>query len=302
LVFIGCFISFSIQGGPSGSTNGLYPHSIANHGPSGSTNGLDPDDITNHGPIGSTNGIDPDEIEEENPHGTIPGSTNGIPRNGLINGYEDSGFTHEGASVILNGFTLSAVDSIRENNPDNNLDELLPYLVHCALPPWKSWIGTLNGEETEIWGQAGLAADLEQIPMLPTQQQLISACLLSLVNYFGEHIEISPRNYPSSATTKDEMKDFRVFEGAFFGDIFSEDTTIKKFSCQGTPTRVALAQSGDREWRRCTDPEYDCEMEVVGDCSEVCTEYTDDFGYSQCTGSDGVSYPAINVFLKSKRN
>jgi len=241
----------------------------------------------------------------------IPGSTNGVYPNGLFpnglhpngwlpNGWTPNGFTNNGADVTLTGFTLSAIDSIRENNPpESTLDELIPYLVHCALPPWKSWIGTLNGEETEIWGEMGLAADLDQIPMLPTQQQLVSACLLSLINYFGHHIYVSSRNYPSVAATKDEMKIMDVYEGTFFGDLFSED--VKKFACQGTPTTVALAQSPDREWRRCTDPEYDCGIEVLGDCSVICSQFTEDYGYSQCLGSDGVNYPAINVFL-SKRN
>jgi len=171
-------------------------------------------------------------------------------------------------------------------------------LVNCALPPWKSWIGTLNGEETEIWGVLGLAADLDEIPLLPTQQQLVTACLLASVNYFGEHIEISSRNYPSAGATKDEMKDFGMFEGAFFGDVFAADGDTKKFACQGTPTSVALDHSEDREWRRCTDPEYDCKIEVVGECSDVCSYFTEDYGYSHCLGSDGKSYPAINVFLQ----
>jgi hypothetical protein len=248
---------------------------------------------------GSSNGLFPNGLF---PNGLFPNgwSPNGVYPNGWTpNGWTSNGFTNNGADVTLTGFTLSAIDSFRENNPENTFDELLPYLVHCALPPWKSWVGTLNGEETEIWGELGLAADLDQIPMLPTQQQLVSACLLSLVNYFGHHIYISSRNYPSVAATKDEMKIMDVYEGAFFGDLFSED--VKKFSCLGTPSTVALAQSPDREWRRCTDPEYDCEIEVLGDCSEICSQFTEDYGYSQCLGSDGVNYPALNVFL-SKRN
>jgi len=249
--------------------NGLYPNGLY-------PNGLYPNGIF-------PNGITPNGIT---PNGITP---NGISANGV----------YPNGIVTLTGFTLSAIDSIRENNPDNTLDELIPYLVRCSLPPWKSWIGTLNGEETEIWGELGLAADLDQIPMLPSQQHLLSACLLSLVNYFGHHIFVSSRNYPSVAATKDEMKTMDVYEGAFFGDLFSEE--VKKFACQGTSERVALAQSPDREWRRCTDPEYDCDFEVLGDCSEVCTQFTEDYGYSQCLGSNGVNYPALNVFL-SKRN
>jgi len=235
--------------------------------------------------------------------GAVPPVDNSFVGNSLIgNALVGNRYQINGDQVTLYGFTLSAVDSIRESNPDNTLDELIPYLVHCALPPWKSWIGTLNGEETEIWGVLGLAADLNDLPMLPTQQLLVSACLLSSVNYFGEHIEISTRNYPSAGATNDEMKDFGMFEGAFFGDVFAADGDHKKFACQGTPTSVALDHSEDREWRRCTDPGYDCMIEVVGECSDVCSFFTEDYGYSQCLGSDGKSYPSINVFLQSKGN
>jgi len=222
-------------------------------------------------------------------------TSNGIFPNGFTNnGFTNNGIAPNGATeVTLTGFTLSAIDLIRESNPDNSLDEIIPYLVRCALPAWKSWTGTINDVETEIWGDLGFAADLDLIPMLPFQQKLVSACLLSLVNFFGEHINISARNYPISGATRNEMKDYRVYEGAFFGNVFSG----LKFACQGLPAELALARSPDREWRRCTDTDYDCGMEVMGDCSEVCYSYSDDYGFSHCTGSDGVSYPAINIFL-----
>jgi hypothetical protein len=266
----------------TGSSNGLVPNALLPNGLVG--NGLVGNGLVGNGLIGNA----------------LVGNSligNSLIGNGVLTGYQING-----DQVTLFGFTLSVVDSIREANPDNTLDVLIPYLVHCALPPWKSWIGTLNGEETEIWGVLGLAADLDELPMLPTQQQLVSACLLSSVNYFGEHIEISTRNYPSAGATKDEMKDFRMFEGAFFGDVFAADGDNKKFACQGTPTSVALDHTEDREWRRCTDPGYDCMIEVVGECSDVCSYFIEDYGYSQCLGSDGKSYPAINVFLDSKGN
>jgi len=323
LLLLFTFYLFSSLAHNMGRVNGLDPKIIqdplrrSTSDLLGSVNGLDPEHLDQAEPeltddgfigvdeiasgftdddfigVGSTNGM---SVNSFSPIGAMNGW---MPNSWAPNGWMPNSLTHNGADVILTGFTLSAIDSIRENNPENTLDELIPYLVHCALPPWKSWIGTLNGEETEIWGVLGLAADLDQIPMLPTQQQMFSACLLSFINYFGEHIYVSSRNYPSVAAEKEEMKIMAVYEGAFFGDLFSED--VKKFACQGTPATVALAQSPDREWRRCTDPEYDCGIEVLGDCSEICSQFTEDYGYSQCLGSDGVNYPAINIFL-SKRN
>jgi len=132
--------------------------------------------------------------------------------------------------------------------------------------------------------------------LLPEQELMMSACLLSLVNYFGHHIEISARNYPSSASTKDEMDLWSIYEGAFFGNIFKPDQ--KKFACRGLREDLALERSPDRRWRRCTDPGYNCSMTVVGDCSANCAESADDYGFAICTGSDGVTYPAVNSFLR----
>jgi len=170
-------------------------------------------------------------------------------------------------------------------------------LIHCALPPWKAWTGVINGEETLITGLMGLASDLIDFPMWPEQRFLVSACLLSSINYFGKPIQISNRNNPMLGTEKSEMKDFRVYEGAFFGDIFEDDS--KRFGCRGTRNAVALAQSADRQWRRCTDEGYDCGIEIVGDCIDHCELYSEDYGYSICSGPDGMTYPAINIFLQA---
>jgi len=185
------------------------------------------------------------------------------------------------------------------NKTNYTADEinLLVHLAHCALPPWKSWNVSVNGEYMDMGGNFGFAADLWDFPLLPEQQLFVSACMISLVNFFGKKIQVSGRNMPDAAATDVELSDWPVYEGSFFGNIFSENIT--KYVCQGTPEQEALQQSPDRQWRRCTDfPQYNCEFVFMGKCSEVCSMHFSHYQYSVCTGADGVQYPAMNVFLR----
>jgi hypothetical protein len=257
----------------NGLINGVFPNGVQ---PNGWThNGAAPNGFNNGLPNGVPNGI-PNGV----PNGVPNGSPNGSP-NGLPNG-------------STNGWTLSDLTRLDTNG---TLDEVLPYLIHCALPPWKTWVGTLGGEEKSISGIMGLAADLMDFPMLPEQQLLVSGCLLASINFYGKHIEISTRISPIVATIRSEIRDWGVYEGAFFGNIFTSKP--KLFACKGTSTSEALEDSKDREWRRCTDNGYDCGVDVIGDCEEYCDLLSEDYGYAICTGSDGITYPAINVYLQS---
>jgi len=103
---------------------------------------------------------------------------------------------------------------------------------------------------------------------------------------------------PYAAAMQSEMEQYRVYEGSFFGNIFTENGGTK-YVCQGEPTHLAIQQSSDRQWRRCTDPNYDCGFTNLGKCSNVCSDFNANYGYSVCRGSDNVTYPAVNVFLKS---
>jgi hypothetical protein len=271
----------------NGLINGIWPNGIQVNGLT--QNGVQPNGITPNGavPNGFNNGI---------PNGVPNGINNGIP-NGIPNGVPNgvpNGSPNGVPNGSTNGWTLSDIARLDTNG---TLDEVLPYLIHCALPPWKTWVGTIGGEVKSITGIMGLAADLMDFPMLPEQQLLVSGCLLASINFYGKHIEISTRISPIVATIRSEIRDWGVYEGAFFGNIFSSKP--KLFACKGTSTAEALDDSKDREWRRCTDDGYDCGVEVIGDCEEYCDLFSEDNGYAICTGSNGITYPAIIVYLKS---
>jgi len=219
--------------------------------------------------------------------------SNSLPNNSITGNALTSNSTTMNAlpSVTLEGFTLQSI-KVRMEDPNNTLQEILPFLIHCTLPPWKSF--TAPNSTESISGVFGFAPNIDQIPLEPDQAKMVSACLISLVNYYGHHVQVSGRNMPYAAAVPSEISQWSVYEGAFFGDVWAG----LKFACRGDPMTTAMEASSDRSWRRCTDPGISCGFTIVGNCADACDEFTPGYGYSTCRGADEY-YPAMNIFLES---
>jgi len=115
------------------------------------------------------------------------------------------------------------------------------------------------------------------------------------VNHFGIHVTISVRSGDRIEVSQEELDQYRVYEGAFFGDL--SNSTL--YSCQGEPTEQALRESSSRALRVCTDGST-CGFSSVGRCKDVCTFYLGELGYKSCS-PDGVNYypEVMNVYLKN---
>jgi len=96
----------------------------------------------------------------------------------------------------------------------------------------------------------GLASTLYRLPMTREQEEIISACLYAHVNKFGEHVIISIRNIPYVPATLDEILEHKVYEGAFFGNLFRND--LIAYTCTGDDEEYALEHSPSRSLRVCT--------------------------------------------------
>src|SRR4030095_496356 len=78
--------------------------------------------------------------------------------------------------------------------------------------------------------------------MTPSEERWVSACLLAHVNYFGKHVIVSmraiPPPVPTLAVAADEQQTFTIFEGGFFGNLFTPEPVA--YACQGarTPAQV----------------------------------------------------------------
>jgi len=238
---------------------------------------------------------------------TLNGVTlNGHVWNGVtLNGISYNGIVYEGVSIpgtILIGITLDFIRELFNNGTlqsNSSEVEILPYLVRCSLDPSDSFNVTINDTIRVFNGSFGLAPSFKNIPMTFEQQNSVSACLLSHVNFFGKHVLISIRNVPYIPAMLDEMAEFGVYEGAFFGNVFNSNDTM--FSCIGDNEKYALVHSPDRVNRICTD-NMTCGFYSMGLCSEACKGFNENYGYATCTGANGVDYLAMNVYLKNYPN
>lgn len=174
--------------------------------------------------------------------------------------------------------------------------EVLSYVVKCALDPDDVMVADSGGQRYEFRGLLGLAPKWTERELTENEQELLSGCLLAHVNAFGMPVPISLRSEGALEATDEERRDYPVYEGTFFGQIFEGGMT-HAFSCQGSAPQAALAHSEDREWRVCTDGTERCEIISVGRCRDVCDTRTQDMGWSDCW-ANGTRYEStISVYL-----
>jgi hypothetical protein len=118
----------------------------------------------------------------------------------------------------------------------------LTYLVRCALPADVALYADIEGERFTFPGSIGLAPRWLTAAMTPSEERWVSACLLAHVNYFGKHVLVSmraiPPPVPALAVAADEQQTFTLFEGGFFGNLFTPEPVA--YACQGarTPAQV----------------------------------------------------------------
>jgi hypothetical protein len=107
------------------------------------------------------------------------------------------------------------------------------------------------------------------------------------VNAFGQSIELSLRGaHPALQTTPDEVNQFTLQEGAFWGNIFTN--TPQRSGCFGTNSDIPQITR-----RTCASPGGYCPIDIAGSCATQCTQ---DAGgnYASCGGNSRV----VSVYLK----
>jgi hypothetical protein len=192
---------------------------------------------------------------------------------GSINALHSDALTQSSLDA-LQQFTTLSLNEIAEANQTSYISLstvpvlLLKYYVQCALNPGQFWNVTINGTTLLVEGDLGLAPSLSSPPTLE-QVRWLSACLMARVNYYKSEVNISVRSLLWTTTPEEEAL-YNVFEGSFFGNIFSNPQ--QKYVCQGTDKEHALDISPDRVRRVCTDSYDYCEFLVVGNCSDVCPD------------------------------
>jgi hypothetical protein len=129
----------------------------------------------------------------------------------------------------------------------------LAYLVRCALSEDIALYAQQGTERFTFQGSMGLAPRWLYEAMTPSEERWVSACLLAHVNYFGKHVLVSmratPPPVPALAVSDDEQQTFSIFEGGFFGNLFTPEPVA--YTCRGERT-TAQAHEPILQDRICT--------------------------------------------------
>ena len=179
---------------------------------------------------------------------------------------------------------------------------LLTYLARCALGEQDTLVvGDADDHEDgdaaafTVQGSLGLAREWAIRPLTGREQRLISACLAAHVNAYGESVEVSLRAKEDLPANQREIRDFPVYEGTFFGDLFGPEPRV--YGCQGDDARLAVMQAPDRLLRSCTDSSPDCAIQSVGRCRDVCEQHHPKYGWSACWAAGVRHDEPISVYL-----
>ncbi len=189
---------------------------------------------------------------------------------------------------------------------------LLQYVARCALPATHTLRVVSERQSWTFPGALGLTPEWSEGPLDEPGQELLSACLLSHVNFFESEVPFSARTARLAPAEGDETAAYFYGDGAFYGNLFGD--SAEKYACKIRSNDVYDAELGEYvpasspyEARRiCAgeDTAADCDFVFTGYCDEVCKTISPDgaqWQYSDCQGADGRSYEqVVSVWLEGE--
>jgi hypothetical protein len=207
---------------------------------------------------------------------------NGLEWNGLLsNGLLSNGLLSNG--LLSNGLVTTALT-------DPMARMFFKYVASCALPADKHIDLTIDNVLYSFPGSMGLAPawGVTGGSCDENCRSWVSACVLSRVNFLGEHIPLSIRGRAGPlGSDSTERNAYPNREAAYYGDVFS--VPQKRFVCK-SPGSSLIARS-------CGPVLSDCVIKVVGDCDQVCSDVDADGSFDNCRDDQGTIYGStVTVF------
>jgi len=201
--------------------------------------------------------------------------------------------------------------AIQAPGPEGDLSrQLLRYVVRCALKPSQSvsftWTDSQGALHAETYpGSLGLAESWSGAPLSsPQHRRWVSACLASLVNWYGTSVMVSLRGaHPLLVDPEDdEVAEYDVLEGAFWGDLFSSTPHVRACYRAANVDYVRQHQRDCAAGHVSTDAATgqttveDCGMvEVVGPCDTLCSAPMGDGFFPGCSEQPGSVPPVAEI-------
>jgi len=170
------------------------------------------------------------------------------------------------------------------------------YVIGCALATGHNIVYN----SVTYQGAIGLADNWTSGSLTTAQQQLVTSCVLSRVNYFARTVEISVRGpiSPQYDNTTTELANYTGEEGAFWGNIFVSTGTIN--ACEGVD-ETANPSWGNFVSRVCAEPDPNnpgytlCGFVNHGSCTTACTDDSAGY-YTGCSSHEGAYSEVTTVY------
>lgn len=153
---------------------------------------------------------------------------NGLVRNGLCrNGLESNGLARNG---LTPGGLAAPEFSAWFNSDAAQADNVMRFVARCALKNSSAlaWRNPMTGRSYVWQGQLGLAPYWAGgAPATEPEQQIVTACLVALVNKYGRELKVSLQGRSASGAPI-PLEPFELFtygqpEGCFFGNLFTDE-------------------------------------------------------------------------------
>ena len=144
---------------------------------------------------------------------------------------------------------------------DEGFQDVIRYMVECALPEGNSVTKNVQGQTLTFQGMLGLAPEWEDGACDGDCQEWVSACMLARTNVSGETVGIwLQADHP--ALGMDSSPSFPVYEASFFGNLFSDED--HRYMCSGD---ASAQRAAFLEGRTCSHGFGEsCDFEVFSDC------------------------------------
>jgi hypothetical protein len=161
---------------------------------------------------------------------------------------------------------------------DPSARQLFSYIVSCALPEGQELTYTdTQGTAYTFDGSLGIAPQWGAPGGNCNEvcQQWVSGCVLSRVDYLGQHVSISLRGLnPALKASPTEMQQYTHREATYYGNIFSQPQRL--LAC--------LAPGETSDPRVCGPSIENCGIEFQGSCDQVCGAQLPDGSFAACRG------------------
>ena len=195
------------------------------------------------------------------------------------------------------------IPSSLADNPTKR--EQLKYLVSCALAEGTNAYAKVDGKKYSFTGNMGLASNWLNKGLTFEEKRWVSACMLARTNFFGKTVQISMRVSEEMQTlsenlkaTPEEIEEYSIFEGGFFGNLFSENPVA--YTCLGNRTaeenidpilqaRVCTEETGIYNTNKLVSR---CGFIITGQCSDPESFVVGDEVYEE----------VIFIYLKPKQS